>query len=160
MKKKKKDSEVPSTLPHTSVNREPFGKHLSLIRFPTTLSSAFPGDSRITPTLGFGGDYRFFSTSSTAASPYTNRFFQIAARPLEKDYSSFTRCLKFRQLCAPRHFLLQKAIVLKIPWRCETLVLCGASHCLIDLRSIFIEGIIYVSHPSQEFSKSSHKKFF
>lgn len=40
-------------------------------------------------------------------------FLRIAARPLEKDYSFSTRCLKFRQLWAPRHFLLREEIVFR-----------------------------------------------
>lgn len=81
-KKKKRDSEVPSTLPHTSVNREPFGKHLSLIRFLATPSSAFSAGPRIIPTPDSRGDYRFFSTSSTAASLH---------KPLLPDRGQTTR---------------------------------------------------------------------
>lgn len=134
-KREREDSGLPSTLPHTSVKREPFGKHLSPGPVPpVTPSSAFPLRlARITPYLGFvkeketRGDHRFSfflffpspssvttsssfsSSSSSPVRPFAPRFFQIAARPLEKDCSSSTRCLKIRQLCAPRHFLLREA---------------------------------------------------
>lgn len=81
------------------------------------LSSTFPTGPHITLTPnsegGGGKGTNFFSPSSTAV--FLRRLFQIAARPLEKDYSSSTRCLKFRQLCssslpAPRSNRLENVL--------------------------------------------------
>lgn len=122
-KKKKKDLEVPSTLPHTSVNREPFGKHLSPIQFPTTLSSAFPADSHITPTPGFGGggDYRFFFQ----LLPPPRLLTQTASSRSRPDHSrkttlpspgawNFASCVLLVTSCSEKQLIVLKNTLM--PW--------------------------------------------